>query len=98
MSGDNVTPIDAAARQVREQVPVDMAKMALWRKGLPNPTTFLVKEEDGRAVMRAFEEGVPFLSFKTYYDGTGRQSQTVIQTVEVVGVTLEYATLQLTTA
>ncbi len=85
---------------INDGLPIDMAKMALWRHGLPNPTVFLVKEDDGRKVMDEFsvarrsgQEGV-VLSFDTYNDGNGRRSTTVLDAGSIVGVTLEFASIQ----
>lgn len=80
-------------------VPHDMAKMAVWRKGLPQPTTFVVREAEGREVVKQYlhakDSGFPTgLSFSTYPDAeTVRRSQSLFWSDDVVGITLEYSPL-----
>lgn len=101
MSNENIVDIGRAVRDIAaqgQQIPADMAKMAIWRKGLPAPTTFVVEESEGRRVIQDWANGHGVFTFKTYSDGTGRRSETTMLASEVVGLTLEYATIQLVSA
>lgn len=86
---------------INDQLPIDMSKLAVWRKGLPQPTTFLVTEDVGRSVMTAFDSAVrsgtegTVLRFDTYNDGGGRRSTTFMDCEDVVGLTLEFASIRL---
>lgn len=85
-------------------LPADLAKLAVWRHGLPNPTTFLVTEKEGREALEAFNDHangvnhVALLAFDTYNDGSGRRSTTTLRMTEVAGLTLEFASIQLASA
>lgn len=98
---NDLPPVANTPTNIRDGLPIDMSKMAIWRKGLPSPITFLIEEEAGREVQAKFLGAVRgglegfTLTFDTYYDGTGRRSTSVMDTADIVGITLEYATLQL---
>lgn len=78
----------------------DQALLCLWRKGLPQPITFTVKRDTAEGVMNAWklghQTGSATLTFKSYPDGSGAQSETSIKMGELSGVTIEVATIQLT--
>lgn len=98
-----VVDIGQAIKNLKDEIPPDMAKLAVWRKGLQAPTTFVVQEDVGREVQADFlsmvNQGTAgALSFETYNDGGGRRSHTYFDVEDIVGLTLEFAVLALATS
>lgn len=97
----NLEAVRPAIDPLRDEqgTPHDMAKLAVWRKGLPQPTTFVVLESIGRSLIRQYEDAcnggyIALLTFSTYPDPEVlRRSKSSFRSDDVVGVTLEYSPL-----
>lgn len=77
------------------QLPKDAAKLVLWFDGLSQPTGFLVKKDAAERALQLFSDGVGLIEFESYPDGSGMKSVSAFSCEMIRGVSIEYATFQL---
>lgn len=80
--------------QPKMKMPKDAAQIVLWFDGLPQPTAFLTTRVEADVVLADFREDKPYISFFSYPDGHGVQSESVFSLYDLRGVTIEYETIQ----
>lgn len=76
-------------------IPRGAARLCLWHVGLPQPTIFVVREEDALRARHDFEQKAPLVRFASFPDNSGCRSDSSFQVASLRGVTVELPTIQL---